>query len=136
MTGGDALQASSAVLTMHRAAPTNPLKAATWIDAAMLPNQCCCPRQRFVAALLPLLTTRVEEYAVDQKDDTAAALSCSRLATTPCFGVVDETRRTYRHHGRQRDALGRIATLHHATLRVAPHRYARTAGDTRRLSRG
>src|SRR5260370_501614 len=39
-------------------------------------------------------------------------------------GIVDETRRTYRHHGRQRDAPRRIATLHHATLRVAPHRYA------------
>src|SRR6202166_89420 len=33
-------------------------------------------------------------------------------------------RRTYRHHGRQRDAPRRIATFHHATLRVAPHRYA------------
>ena len=39
-------------------------------------------------------------------------------------GVVDETRRTYRHHGRQRDAPRRIATFHHATLRVATHRYA------------
>jgi hypothetical protein len=38
--------------------------------------------------------------------------------------VVDETRRTYRHHGRQRDALRRIATFRHATQRVAPHRYA------------
>src|ERR1700738_941822 len=40
------------------------------------------------------------------------------------FGVVDETRRTYRHHGLQRDAPRRFATFHHATLRVAPHRYA------------
>jgi hypothetical protein len=39
-------------------------------------------------------------------------------------GVVDETRRTYRHHGRQRDAPRRIVTFRHATLRVAPHRYA------------
>src|SRR6476659_10254234 len=39
-------------------------------------------------------------------------------------GVVDETRRTYRHHGRQRDAPRRIATFRHATLCVAPHRYA------------
>ena len=39
-------------------------------------------------------------------------------------GVVDETRRTCRHHGWQRDAPRRIATFHHATLRVAPHRYA------------
>jgi hypothetical protein len=37
---------------------------------------------------------------------------------------VDETRRTYRHDGRQRDAPRRIATFHHATLRVATHRYA------------
>ena len=39
-------------------------------------------------------------------------------------GVVDEMRRTYRHHGRQRDALRRIATFRHAMLRVATHRYA------------
>ena len=39
-------------------------------------------------------------------------------------GVVDETRRTYRHHGRQRDAPRRIATFRHATQRVAPYRYA------------
>src|SRR5260221_11908082 len=39
-------------------------------------------------------------------------------------GVLDETRRTYRHHGRQRDAPRRIATFHHATLRVALRRYA------------
>src|SRR5258705_10723419 len=39
-------------------------------------------------------------------------------------GIVDETRRTYRHHGRQRDAPRRIATFRHATQRVAPHRYA------------
>src|SRR5258708_39638759 len=39
-------------------------------------------------------------------------------------GVVDETRRTYRHHGRQRDAPRRIVTFRHATLRVATHRYA------------
>jgi GNAT superfamily N-acetyltransferase len=39
-------------------------------------------------------------------------------------GVVDETRRTYRHHGRQRDAPRRIATFRHATQRVATHRYA------------
>lgn len=39
-------------------------------------------------------------------------------------GVVDETRRTYRQYGRQREALRRIATFRHATLRVAPHRYA------------
>ena len=40
------------------------------------------------------------------------------------FGVVDETRRTYRHHGRQRGVPRRIATFLHATLRVATHRYA------------
>ena len=39
-------------------------------------------------------------------------------------GTVDERRRTYRHHGRQREAPRRIATFRHATLRVAPHRYA------------
>ena len=39
-------------------------------------------------------------------------------------GVVDETRRTYRHHGRQCDAPRRIETFRHATLRVATHRYA------------
>ena len=39
-------------------------------------------------------------------------------------GVVDETRRTCRHHGRQRDAPRRLVTFHHATLRVATYRYA------------
>ena len=39
-------------------------------------------------------------------------------------GVVDETRRSYRHHGRQRDAPRCIATFRHATLCVATHRYA------------
>jgi hypothetical protein len=46
-----------------------------------------------------------------------------RLATGH-VSLVDETRRTYRHHGRQRGAPRRIATFHHATLRVATHRYA------------
>jgi hypothetical protein len=54
---------------------------------------------------------------------TAAALSRSRRATSH-VNLVDETRRTYRHHGRQRGAPRRIATFRHATLRVAPHRYA------------
>ena len=43
-------------------------------------------------------------------------------------GVVDETRRTYRHHGRQRDAPRRIASS--ATRRCASHHIA-----TQRLSR-
>jgi hypothetical protein len=49
------------------------------------------------------------------------------LEVTPLLhhiDVVDETRRAYRHHGRQRDAPRRIVTFHHATLRVATHRYA------------
>jgi hypothetical protein len=52
-------------------------------------------------------------------------------------GVVDEKRRTYRHHGRQRDAPRRIATFRHATLRVATHRYAtlEPLGKPRRLAR-
>jgi hypothetical protein len=44
------------------------------------------------------------------------------LEVTPLLhhiDVVDETRRAYRHHGRQRDAPRRIVTFHHATLRVA-----------------
>ena len=41
------------------------------------------------------------------------------LATSH-VSLVDETRRSYRHHGRQRGAPWRIATFHHATLRVAP----------------
>ena len=50
---------------------------------------------------------------------------CLEVASRlPHVGVVDETRRTYRHHGRQREAPRRIATFRHATLRVAPHRYA------------
>ncbi len=43
-------------------------------------------------------------------------------------GVVDETRRTYRHHGRQRDAPRRIERS--ATRRCASHHIA-----TQRLSR-
>src|SRR6478609_3489583 len=39
-------------------------------------------------------------------------------------GVVDETRRTYRHHGRQHGAPWRIVTFCYATLCVAPYRYA------------
>ncbi len=63
-----------------------------------------------------------------------------RLEVTPRLhhvGVVDETRRTYRHHGRQRDAPRRIVTFHHATLRVATHRYAtlEPLGEARRLAR-
>ena len=53
---------------------------------------------------------------------SSAVLKSPRDGTM--LGVVDETRRTYRHHGRQRDALRRIATFRHATLCVAPHRYA------------
>ncbi len=55
----------------------------------------------------------------------------------PCFNVVDESRRTYRHHGRQRDAPRRIATfpLRNAARRTTSLRNARTAGDTRRFSR-
>ena len=50
---------------------------------------------------------------------------CLEVASRPHHvGVVDETRRTYRHHGWQRDAPRRIATFRHATQRVAPHRYA------------
>jgi hypothetical protein len=50
---------------------------------------------------------------------------CLEVASRPHHvGVVDETRRTYRHHGRQRDAPRRIATFRQATLRVAPYRYA------------
>ena len=63
---------------------------------------------------------------------------CLEVASRPAIlGLVDETRRTYRHHGRQRGAPRRIATFHHATLRVAPHRYATRGplGTSRRLSR-
>jgi hypothetical protein len=50
---------------------------------------------------------------------------CLEVASRPAHvSFVDWTRRTYRHHGRQRGAPRRIATFHHATLRVAPHRYA------------
>ena len=49
---------------------------------------------------------------------------CLEVARLHHVGVVDKTRRTYRHHGRQRDASRRIASSRHATLRVAPHRYA------------
>ena len=63
---------------------------------------------------------------------------CLEVVSRPGHvNVVDETRRTYRLHGRQRGAPRRIATFHHATLRVAPHRYAtrKPLGISRRLSR-
>jgi len=53
---------------------------------------------------------------------SSAVLKSTRDCTM--LGVVDKMRRTYRHHGWQRDALRRIATFRHATLRVAAHRYA------------
>jgi hypothetical protein len=62
---------------------------------------------------------------------------CLEVATrTSHVSLVDGTRRTYRHHGRQRGAPRRTATFHHATLRVAPHRYAtrEPLGTARRLS--
>src|SRR5260370_40103041 len=49
---------------------------------------------------------------------------CAVASRLHHVGVADETRRTYRHHGRQRGAPRRIATFRHATLRVATHRYA------------
>jgi len=50
---------------------------------------------------------------------------CLEVASRPSHvGLVDGTRRTYRHYGRQRSAPRRIATFHHATLCVAPYRYA------------
>jgi len=38
--------------------------------------------------------------------------------------VVDETRRTYRHHRQATRRASAHPTFRHATLRVAPHRYA------------
>ena len=52
-------------------------------------------------------------------------------------GVVDKTRRTYRHHGRQRDAPRRIAssvTRRCASQHIATQRLSR-AGEARRLAR-
>jgi hypothetical protein len=48
-----------------------------------------------------------------------AVLKSPRHCTV--LAVVDERRRIDRHHGMQRDAPRRIR---HATLHVAPHRYA------------
>jgi hypothetical protein len=59
--------------------------------------------------------------------DGARFMAAARLEVAPRLHhvrVVDETRRTHRHHGKQRDAPRRIVTFRHATLRVATHRYA------------
>src|ERR1700761_4210913 len=43
--------------------------------------------------------------------------SSARNQPPRLLGLFDETRGTYRPHGRQRDAPRRIATCHYATLR-------------------
>jgi len=74
-----------------------------------------------------VLNGRESSSLLDHKQMAHVLWQQRCLEATPRLhhvGVVDETRRTYRHHGRQRDAPRRIATFRHATLRVAIHRYA------------
>src|SRR5437899_12472478 len=78
-----------------------------------------------VTAVAASLSTIIKRWHHKQMAHVLWQRRC--LEVTPRLhhvGVVDETRRTYRHHGRQRDAPRRIVTFHHATLRVAKHRYA------------
>ena len=85
-----------------------------------------------MARLVPLLIQRTlggalrVEWAGRWRKETIRQQRCLEVASRPrhVLTYLDETRRTYRHHGRQRDAPRRIATFHHATLRVALHRYA------------
>jgi hypothetical protein len=78
-----------------------------------------------VTAVAAFLGTIIKRWHHKQMAHALWQQSCLEVASRlHHVGVVDETRRTCRHHGRQRDAPRRIATLLHATLRVAPHRYA------------
>src|SRR5260370_42300475 len=78
-----------------------------------------------VTAVAAFLGTIIKRWHHKQMAHALWQQSCLEVASRlHHVGVVDETRRTCRHHGRQRDPPRRIATLLHATLRVAPHRYS------------
>jgi len=85
----------------------------------------CMVLLHLVTAVAASLSTIIKRWHHKQMAHVLWQQRCLEVASRlHHVGVVDETRRTYRHHGRQRDAPRRIATFHHATLRVAPHRYA------------
>ena len=95
--------------------PSHPACASTPLAMAIMASRCSCG----------LLRHDHNEMAHKQMAHVLWQQRCLEVASRlHHVGVVDETRRTYRHHGRQRDAPRRIATFRHATLRVAPHRYA------------
>ena len=78
-----------------------------------------------VTAVAASLSTIIKRWHHKQMAHVLWQQRCLEVASRlHHVGVVDETRRTYRHHGRQRDAPRRIVTFRHATLRVATHRYA------------
>jgi hypothetical protein len=79
----------------------------------------------WLEAVAAFLSTIIKRWHHKQMAHVLWQQRCLEVASRlHHVGVVDETRRTYRHHGRQRDAPRRIATFRHATLRVATHRYA------------
>ncbi len=78
-----------------------------------------------VTAVAAFLGTIIKRWHHKQMAHVLWQQRCLEVASRlHHVGVVDEKRRTYRHHGRQRHAPRRFATFRHATLRVAPHRYA------------
>ena len=98
----------------------------------------CMVLLHLVAAVVAFLGTIIKRWHHKQVAHVLWQPRCLEVASRRHHVAgVDETRRTYRHDGRQRNAPRRIATFHHATLRVAPHRYAtrEPLGTSRRLSR-
>src|SRR5437899_4529713 len=95
-----------------------------------------------VTAVAASLSTIIKRWHHKQMAHVLWQQRCLEVASRlHHVGVVDETRRTYRHHGRQRDAPRRIVTFRHATLRVATHSYAtleplgKPGGSRARLAR-
>src|SRR5438132_4873283 len=78
-----------------------------------------------VTAVAASLSTIIKRWHHKQMAHVLWQQRCLEVASRlHHVGVVDEMRRTYRHHGGQRDAPRRIGTFRHATLGVATHRYA------------
>jgi hypothetical protein len=84
------------------------------------PDARVCYMVVLVTAVAAFLGTIIKRWDHKQMAHFLWQQRCLEVASRlHHVGVVDETRRTYRHHGRQRDAPRRIATFRHATLCVA-----------------
>src|SRR6266478_3531954 len=76
-----------------------------------------------VTAVAASLGTIIKRWHHKQMAHVLWQQRCLEVASRPHHvGLVDETRRTYRHHGRQRDAPRRIERS--ATRRCASHHIA------------